>query len=69
MNQAKWGSYTHAEVHLRADAVDELAARIRALHERDHALHLRVVRVEVEVVDVESMKKVSACEMRYAGRR
>lgn len=53
MHKEKWGCGTHAEVHLRPDAVDELPARVRALHERDHALHLRVVRVEVVVVDIE----------------
>ncbi len=52
-------------MHLRANAVDELPARVRALHERDHALHLRIVRVEVEVVDVESMRRPSACARSY----
>lgn len=49
---------TYTQVHLGTYSFDELAIGIDALDEGNHSLGLRVVRVQVVVVDVQSKATV-----------
>lgn len=54
--QLSWGgsSRTYTEMHLCADTINDLAVvLVSALDERDHSLDLRIIGIEVEVVDVQ----------------
>ena len=51
----------HLQMRLRPNPIDQLhPTAIDLIHELDHRLHLRVVGVQVEVVDVELCVRVGA---------